>query len=596
MDNLSVKIKLPSGAAVERQDETAEKRMKANSEYTDVGWRVLGVPFGGPIKGRDLEGEAFHEGTDIWLRIGDTVPVTYYHGLGPDTPVGRQNPPAIIGQATYTGADKRGHWFDLMLDLDEDLAERVMLAGPTQVKASTGAVSHLVRMGVGGLIDVWPVGELALFDVNDWRLPANDFAVIEAKSETITEAIPEASEGAVDAVDAPEDVKTKTTIPTEGITTMTDEILTPEQEAPEQETIDLAAEIKAAVEAERESLKKSIVDELKAAKAEPGTVKGQVVVKAPEVIKSLGEKDEMKAFMAYVKTGQENSVMKSLKASNPTDMNIGTAADGQYLVPTAHYQNVITRRDESALWQKLGVTEIPGIGTTVNVPYDNEADGEFVVTTETAEFDLDAPATERKQLTLAKYSKIIRISHELLRDEDSRLEAFLANWVGRGMAKTHNDLLITEVESYGTSLKTFASATAVAVGELEDMVFGADMVSYLDGGNANWVMSGPSYSKIISLTGSDRSYAQSPQGGFREQILGFPVHFTNKADTIAASKKSIFFGDWSQVGVRNGQGLQMIRDPYTRARYGQIELVYLFDCVYGVLNSEAIGYGVHPTA
>jgi HK97 family phage major capsid protein len=595
MDNLSVKIKLPSGAAVERQDETAEKRMKANSEYTDVGWRVLGVPFGGPIKGRDLDGEAFHETTDIWLKIGDTVPVTYYHGFGPDKPEDRQNPPVIIGQATYTGADKRGHWFDLALDIDEDLAERVMLAGPMQVKASTGAVPHLVRMGVGGLIDVWPVGELALFDVNDWRLPANDFAVIEAKSETITEAIPEASEGAVDAVDAPEDVKTKTTIPTEGITTMTDEILTPDQDTPEQETIDIAAEIKAAIEAEREGLKKSVLDELKAAKAEPGTVKGQFVVKAPEVIKSLGEKDEMKAFMAYVKTGQENRVMKSLKASNPTDMNIGTAADGQYLVPTPHYQNVITRRDESALWQKLGVTEIPGIGTTVNVPYDNEADGEFVVTTETAEFDDDAPATERKQLTLAKYSKIIRISHELLRDEDSRLEAFLANWVGRGMAKTHNDLLITEVESYGTSLKTFASATAVAVGELEDMVFGSDMVSYLDGGSANWVMSGPSYSKIISLTGSDRSYAQSPQGQFREQILGFPVHFTNKADTIGASKKSVFFGDWSQVGVRNGQGLQMIRDPYTRARYGQIELVYLFDCVYGVLNSEAIGYGVHPT-
>jgi len=479
----------------------------------------------------------------------------------------------------------------------EDLGERVLMAGPMQVKASSGAVSHLTRKGVGGLIDVWPVGELALFDINEWRLPANDYAVIEAKSESVTEAIPETVKTVVDAVDTSEDaVETNSSeIPLEGITTMTDEILTPDQDTPEQETIDIAAEIIAAIEAEREGLKKSVLDELKAAKAEPGTVKGQFVVKAPEVIKSLGEKDEMKAFMAYVKTGQENSVMKSLKASNPTDMNIGTAADGQYLVPTPHYQNVITRRDESALWQKLGVTEIPGIGTTVNVPYDNEADGEFVVTTETAEFDDDAPATERKQLTLAKYSKIIRISHELLRDEDSRLEAFLANWVGRGMAKTHNDLLITEVESYGTSLKTFASATAVAVGELEDMVFGSDMVSYLDGGSANWVMSGPSYSKIISLTGSDRSYAQSPQGQFREQILGFPVHFTNKADTIGASKKSVFFGDWSQVGVRNGQGLQMIRDPYTRARYGQIELVYLFDCVYGVLNSEAIGYGVHPT-
>jgi HK97 family phage major capsid protein len=352
------------------------------------------------------------------------------------------------------------------------------------------------------------------------------------------------------------------------------------QEQPVEEKIDLKAEM--------DKVRKSIVDELR---SERGEAKGSFTV-----ISSVGEKDEMKGFMHYIRTGQENSTMRALKASNDTDMNIGTAEDGQYLVPTGHYQNVITRRDESALWSRLGVTEIPGVGTTVNVPYDDEADGEFVVATETQEFDDDAPATGRKQMTLKKYAKIIRISHELLRDEDSRLESFLANWVGRGMAKTHNDLLITEVETNGTALKTFASATAVALGEMEDMVFQSDMVSYLDGGSAAWVMSGPSYAKIASIKGDALTYAQTPQGKFRESILGFPVYFTNKADTIGASKKSLFFGDWSQVGVRNGAGLQLIRDPYTRARYGQIELVYLFDVVYGVLNAEAIGYGTHPSA
>jgi HK97 family phage major capsid protein len=512
--------------------------------------------------------------------------MTYYHGFGPDEPDKRQERPAFIGRATYIGVDERGHWFEPMFDMDEPLAQRVVSAGAEKTKASSGAVSHLVRMGKGGLIDVWPVGELALFDTNEWRLPANDFAVIESKSVTVTETIPEASEEAVDVVDATDgEIKTNQTIIPEEESTMTDEV----EKIIEQEPVE-QVDIKSLLD----DMKKSIVDELKSA---PGKEKGVPTVKAPAVISGLGEKDEMKGFMHYIRTGQENSVMKGLKASNDTDMNIGTAADGQYLVPTGHYQNVIARRDESALWQKLGVTEIPGIGTTINVPYDNEADGEFVVATETAEFDDDAPATGRKQLTFAKYAKIIRISHELLRDEDSRLEAFLANWVGRGMAKTHNDLLITEVESYGTSLKTFASATVIAFGEIDDMVYNADMVSYLEGGSANWVMSGPTYSEIIQLKGDARQYASTPMGGDgRQTLLGYPVHFTNKADATAASKKSVFFGDWSSVGVRNGQGLQLIRDPYTRARYGQIELVYLFDCVYGVLNSEAIGYGEHPSA
>ena len=582
MDKLRIKIQVPEGM-IDR-DVTSEKRIKTDADYTDVGWRILGVPFGGPIKGRDLDGEAFHEDTDIWLKVGDQVNITYYHGYGPDKPDERQVPPVVIGRATYVGTDKRGHWFDPMLDYEEPLAQRTILAGTDKLKASSGAISHLVRMGKGGLIDVWPVGELAIFDTNEWRLPANDFAVIESKSVSVTEMVPEASEEAADVVDATDgEIKTTQTIIPEEELEMTDEILEPIVEQEPAPQVDIKSEL--------DEMKKSILDELKAM---PGQIKGKVT--APAVVASVGEKDEMKGFMHYIRTGQENSVMKSLKTSNDTDMNITTAADGQYLVPTGHYQNVIARRDESALFTKLGVTEIPGVGTTVNVPYDNEADGEFVVATETAELDDDAPATGRKQLTFAKYAKIIRISHELLRDEDSRLESFLANWVGRGMAKTHNDLLITEVESYGTSLKTFASATAVAIGELEDMMFQSDMVSYLDGGSANWVMSGPSYAKIISVVNDARVYGQTPQGVFRESILGYPVHFTNKADTIGASKKSVFFGDWSQVGVRNGQGLQLIRDPYTRARYGQIELVYLFDCVYGVLNAEAIGFGVHPSA
>jgi len=572
-------LKIASNENIER-DAVETKRLKADVDYSLIDWRVLGVPFGGPIKGRDMDGECFTEQTDIVLKIGDKRPVTYYHGFGPDDPQEKQTPPVIIGEATYTGKDARGHWFDLALDESEPLSQRLLTAGVEGVKASSGAVSHLVRKSAGGIIDVWPVGELALFDVNEWRKPANEFAVIEAKAEVFTEAIPEVEE-TVDAVeDEAEAITIKTLLPDQEEIKMEDMEKEVVQEQPVEEKIDLKAEM--------EKVRKSIVDELR---SERGEAKGSFTV-----VSSVGEKDEMKGFMHYIRTGQENSVMKSLKASNDTDMNIGTAEDGQYLVPTGHYQNVIARRDESALWSRLGVTEIPGVGTTVNVPYDNEGDGEFVVATETQEFDDDAPATGRKQMTLAKYAKIIRISHELLRDEDSRLESFLANWVGRGMAKTHNDLLITEVETNGTALKTFASATAVALGEMEDMVFQSDMVSYLDGGSAAWVMSGPSYAKIASIKGDALTYAQTPQGKFRESILGFPVYFTNKADTIGASKKSLFFGDWSQVGVRNGAGLQLIRDPYTRARYGQIELVYLFDVVYGVLNAEAIGYGTHPSA
>ena len=575
---MDYKVKIAKIEEAQRETEPV-KRLKATEEYSGEPLRVLGVPFGGHMEGRDTDGEAFYDKTDIGLRVDDERPATYYHGFGPDDMESTQNPPVIIGMAKYTGQDERGHWFDVYLDESEELAKRIIEA--EEAKASSGAVSHLVRYGKAGLIDVWPMGELAIFDTNEWRRPANELAVVEKrKSEEVAE-------------NAPEDVKTvkAALVETEDEQSNQPDI---DQDTKESESIVEEEKKVENVEQTTEYVDKKSFDELKALIDERLPIKSKG---APAVIKELGEKDTTKGFMSFIRTGKENSVMSALKASNDTDMNIGTNVDGQYLVPTGFYQGVIARKDEMAIAPKVGVTEIPGVGTTVDVPYDNEADGEFIVTTETAEFDDDAPATGKKSLTFKKYSKTITISHELLRDEDAKLEAFLMDFVGRGMAKTHNDLLITEVESYGTSLKTFASATAVAIGELEAMMLGADMAAYLEGGNVNWVMSGPSYAKIISLTGDARTYAPTPLGsGALGQLLGHPVQFTNKADTIAASKKSIFFGDWSQVGVRNGAGLQIIRDPYTRAKYGQLQLHFLFDCVYGVLNSEAIGYGVHPSA
>jgi len=188
METLRIKLnRKGAGATVERQEPVATKALLQYDEYNSQELIVLGVPFGGPISGRDVDGEAFTPNTDIWLKIGDTRPVTYLHGYGPDSADEWQEKPVIIGTAKYTGKDERGHWFRARLDTSEPLSQRILEAANVNisVRASSGAVSHLVRMDKikAGLIDVWPVGELAIFDTNDWRLPANDFAVVTAKTE-----------------------------------------------------------------------------------------------------------------------------------------------------------------------------------------------------------------------------------------------------------------------------------------------------------------------------------------------------------------------------------------------------------------------------
>lgn len=309
----------------------------------------------------------------------------------------------------------------------------------------------------------------------------------------------------------------------------------------------------------------------------------------------LGDSEE-RAFAHYIRTGDGSGLME-LRASNDTTMNITTNVDGQYVVPTGHYQQVIARRDESMLATKLGVRNIPGKGTTVNVPVDNEPDGEFVVTTESAGFDRDAPATDQIVMTLLMYTKKIDLTYQLLEDEDSQLMSFLADFVGRGLAKTHNSLLLTEVAASGTSLKTFASATVIAIDELEPIVFGDDLGAYLDDtGSVSWVMRRSTLGEITLLDDTSiRRYNVNAQGN-GDNLLGFPIAFSNQAGLTAASAKSMYFGNWNYVGLREAPSMTMLRDPYTRSSYGEVVLNYYFRAVYKVLIAEAIGYGKHPSA
>jgi hypothetical protein len=55
----------------------------------------------------------------------------------------------------------------------------------------------------------------------------------------------------------------------------------------------------------------------------------------------------------------------------------------------------------------------------------------------------------------------VKLSYQLLADEDSNLLEFLTDFVGRGLAKTHNSLLITEILANGTASLTLDGAAAI---------------------------------------------------------------------------------------------------------------------------------------
>lgn len=283
-------------------------------------------------------------------------------------------------------------------------------------------------------------------------------------------------------------------------------------------------------------------------------------------------------------------------------MNITTPADGGSAVPTGFARQVAARRNEIRLSSRLGVLNVPGRGTTVQFPYQNADAVVFAVTAEQDDahaqsYERDALVLGSKDFTLVSYTKKIELTSQLLDDEDVGLMNFIAESVGRSIGLTHNNLLITEVAANGTSLKTFASATGIAVDELEPIVFHDTLAHYLDdAGNCGWVMKPSVYGEIALLDDSSvRRYANNSMGNEAgPSLLGYPVYYSSYAGATQASAKSCFFGNWRMVGMREDPALEMIRDPYSVD--GLVILKYRFRACYGVLIAGGIGYGSHPTS
>src|SRR3989304_3798674 len=139
------KIKLATGEYKGARSWDLVKRMRMPGEYSGKKYSVLGVPFGGIFEGRDADGETFSAKTDLWLQDGKSIPVTYYHGFGADEPFTVQDVPVIIGIATFQKMEDGGFGFDAPRDQKEPLADRIASTPQEKIRASSGAIGHLVR-------------------------------------------------------------------------------------------------------------------------------------------------------------------------------------------------------------------------------------------------------------------------------------------------------------------------------------------------------------------------------------------------------------------------------------------------------------------
>ncbi len=143
-------------------------------QLTSVKWRVLAIPFGGPMKGgKDLDGEYFSPRTDIKAEWFPTRPVLWNHSK--DAALGD----TVLGTEDDLEMEPDGWWATMWLDRSARYWEHVSaLLSAGKVFGSSGALGHLVQKARDGEILVWPHIEQTLTPT-----PANPFArVVPAKA------------------------------------------------------------------------------------------------------------------------------------------------------------------------------------------------------------------------------------------------------------------------------------------------------------------------------------------------------------------------------------------------------------------------------
>lgn len=303
---------------------------------------------------------------------------------------------------------------------------------------------------------------------------------------------------------------------------------------------------------------------------------------------------------------QETGGLKSIKVK--AALQEGTDSEGGYLVPAQELGRIISKRDEVSLLPKLGVMGITTDRDTFNVPTEATALTKYTIVAEEGEITggQEEPAFGQVQLTPYKFMKLIKVSEELMEDFNSGLDSFLNEALGRAWGVTENYYVQVGSGSSqpqgvfvgGTAALTLDSASAIGAAEVPELM-GTLTMAYRAG--AVMVMARETAAYLAGLRDSnDWAFRSAPiaslMSGAQDLGIGYPVYPTEDAATIAASAKTMLFGNFGLYAWARNRSLRVRRLVELYAGTGQIGILAQFRADGKVLQAEAFQYATHPTA
>lgn len=300
------------------------------------------------------------------------------------------------------------------------------------------------------------------------------------------------------------------------------------------------------------------------------------VIEAAERVGRDKKSENVRLYAKWLRGGDKALTAEDWHHINAT-MSTTTNSEGGFTV-----QADVARSMLDALKAYGGMREVANViqtsmGNPMSFPTSDGTSetGEIIAENTTA---TDADITfGTKSLPVYKYSsKVVTVPFELLQDSNVDIEAFvrerLVTRLGRitnthfttGSGSSQPNGIITAASAGVTAANSTSQVTAVTYDSIIDLIHSVDP-AYRALGNCRFMMADSSVKVLRKVKdGSSRpifvpGYEVGVPGGAPDTLCGYPITVNQDVAAMAASAKSIAFGDFSFYYIRDVMAVEMFR-------------------------------------
>lgn len=288
-----------------------------------------------------------------------------------------------------------------------------------------------------------------------------------------------------------------------------------------------------------------------------------------------------------LKTGRasdeyKSAMLNALRSNFRQVSNVlveGMDASGGYLVPDEYDARLIEALEQENVVRKLGTVIQTSGERKINVAATKPA-ASWVE--ESGALVFSDPTFDQKILDAYKLSVAVKVSEELLADNQYDLEGYLIRSFGQAIANAEEEAFLTGDgvskptgllhPTLGGQIGITTAGNAITADEVVDLIY---KLKRPYRAKASFIMADSTLAFLRKLKDGTGQYIWSPglAAGEPDRLLGYPVYTSAYVPAVAAGQPVIAFGDISyyNIGDRGTRSFAALHELY--AGVGQVAFV-----------------------